>query len=936
MESRWPLFASLAAGLIALAPSASASQTWNGQAGISWDTPGNWENGYPADDGTADVIFGHYVNSSTAGDCYLYTSKNVRTILFNADYHRASSSSLSGALNQFGTGQTLTLQAGLTNSAGFPITVYPAVILAANQTWTDVAGSVTNLARPLSGPGGLTKSGPGTVNVPAGSTFAGPVAVLGGTLGLTDDTSLGAGMAPILLGGGGALAFSPGAAVTSSRTYQLGPGGASLLLGDNSNGALTVAGAFTGAGPLRLDRVASTNFNSGRFTLAADTSAVSSLTVGAATVLAEGTGRRFGSGNVALGPWGVLALNAASNLAPGAKVTMAANSVLVLNDPALDPAALVDPASAAGAIVALGAAEYSSPLDLAAIGNGRLLLGSARLVHYGAATLGAGADGVYRLGGGAAVGAPSSGLAISGRDNVLTGANSLVAGATAYPTSPVPNPDVLTGAGLTLGNRNDFTGGTTLVAGLLTLGDDAALGSGPLTIPSDVPGFKYLALTSGTRTFANALLFTGPVSKLATLAVSGSGDLIFNGLIDLGGARRQVSGSLVYSTTLGGQAANGTLALTGGNFVLRGVKSASIEIGARVQAGSDASLGAPGAPLNFSGGRLDATGAAWAIDRPLYVLSSFSALNVDGVVTITGGISGNANTTFTKTGAGTLILSGKGTSEPLAVNGGTLRLTSQCGQVTVSAGTLTGAGAAGFTSVAGGAHVAPGDPDAPGTLTVGSGLSLSPGCQLDFRLGPAGADRLVLTGHSVQLGGMVVVNVNDAGGLAPGQMYSLFDFGSATGVTSDAFVLGAGPVGGTFSIVGQTLQLTTAALTPFQQWQRQHFGTSADPNAALGANPAGDGISNLVKYALGLDPLRSAVAGLPAVSANAGLLTLTYTRSLVATDIVYQPLASDDLQTWSAAGITQSTDAPSGSVQTVRATAPAGRRFMKLVVTRPP
>ena len=37
-------------------------------------------------------------------------------------------------------------------------------------------------------------------------------------------------------------------------------------------------------------------------------------------------------------------------------------------------------------------------------------------------------------------------------------------------------------------------------------------------------------------------------------------------------------------------------------------------------------------------------------------------------------------------------------------------------------------------------------------------------------------------------------------------------------------------------------------------WQTQYFGSPNNPNAAPGANPAGDGIPNSVKYALGLDP----------------------------------------------------------------------------------
>lgn len=61
------------------------------------------------------------------------------------------------------------------------------------------------------------------------------------------------------------------------------------------------------------------------------------------------------------------------------------------------------------------------------------------------------------------------------------------------------------------------------------------------------------------------------------------------------------------------------------------------------------------------------------------------------------------------------------------------------------------------------------------------------------------------------------------------------------------------------SVGGQTVRLATLPLgTEFTQWQLDHFGSSAADSEVAGpaANPSGDGISNLMKYALGLDPLQ--------------------------------------------------------------------------------
>jgi len=43
-------------------------------------------------------------------------------------------------------------------------------------------------------------------------------------------------------------------------------------------------------------------------------------------------------------------------------------------------------------------------------------------------------------------------------------------------------------------------------------------------------------------------------------------------------------------------------------------------------------------------------------------------------------------------------------------------------------------------------------------------------------------------------------------------------------------------------------------------WQIQYFGSVSNPNAAPNATPAGDGVPNWLKYALGLDPTKPGVA----------------------------------------------------------------------------
>jgi hypothetical protein len=134
---------------------------------------------------------------------------------------------------------------------------------------------------------------------------------------------------------------------------------------------------------------------------------------------------------------------------------------------------------------------------------------------------------------------------------------------------------------------------------------------------------------------------------------------------------------------------------------------------------------------------------------------------------------------------------------------------------------------------------------------------------------------------------------------------------------------------------------------PLFQWRLQYFGTNA-LNAAVagdGANPAGDGIPNLVKYALGLNPLSAAARPMvtPAVDSN-GLFSLSYTRpDPPPVDLNYQVEISTNLLTWSAdASCSQMsalllTNNNASAIVTLKATTPvsqAAHTFRLLQVSR--
>ena len=148
-------------------------------------------------------------------------------------------------------------------------------------------------------------------------------------------------------------------------------------------------------------------------------------------------------------------------------------------------------------------------------------------------------------------------------------------------------------------------------------------------------------------------------------------------------------------------------------------------------------------------------------------------------------------------------------------------------------------------------------------------------------------------------------------------------------------------------VVQNTLSADSNAITinakPYETWKASAFTNPADRDdpAISGelATPAHDGITNLMKYALALDPMSCGTGGLPAVSPQDGYLTLTYRRNKKATDVSYAVQATDylDEENWQpATTVLSQTDEGAYWLVTVRDTLPLEQhphRFMRLQVT---
>jgi len=168
--------------------------------------------------------------------------------------------------------------------------------------------------------------------------------------------------------------------------------------------------------------------------------------------------------------------------------------------------------------------------------------------------------------------------------------------------------------------------------------------------------------------------------------------------------------------------------------------------------------------------------------------------------------------------------------------------------------------------------------------------------------------------------------------------------GTTATTGTQAVAISAVNVGGT-----GTALLNLLIQTPYQAWQNTMFSSGQLSDATISgddATPAGDGIPNLLKYALNLNPWVVGDSGLPVMSivatGSGNYLTLTYPEVLSATDITYTVQVSTDAQTWNSGSGYTFPATPVGSaaggvqVYNVQAVAPVGtatQQFIRLQVT---
>ncbi|WP_313697188.1 autotransporter-associated beta strand repeat-containing protein [Achromobacter sp.] len=505
----------------------------------------------------------------------------------------------SGVLNVTGGG-------GL--NATTAVTLSNDVAIGAGATLTNAGTNDLTLNGAVSGAtGSLAKAGTGTLTLAGNNTYGGGTALIGGAIRVGSDTALGtgalnvAGASSLLTDGTHALnnSIALGAALTTG-------GAGDLTLNNTITGGGTLI--KSGAGTLTLNGVntyAATRLDGGRLVLGND----GAIGAGPLTVTAD----------AAVDSASGLTLGNAINVGTGADLTLAQSQDATLLGTVSGDGGLI--AGGAGTTLTLaGANTYTGGTQL---NGGNLQLGQNGSLGTGALLVNADAS----LSG--VTGGPALTLV---NDATLNAALNVTGDRDVTLNGVVDGAGSLTKSGastLTLAGANTYTGGTTLSAGALRLGDNSALGAGDLTVNGAATLGSTQAVTLSNNVIlgqalnldtTNGLRFDGEISGAGGLAATGAGTLT------LAGANTYAGGTQIDGGTLqvGGDTSLGSGALTvGGPAVLQGLTTAVTLANA----------------VTLNGGPLEVSGAQ--------------------NVTLTGDVSGAGG--LTKLGANTLTLTGENT-----------------------------------------------------------------------------------------------------------------------------------------------------------------------------------------------------------------------------------------------------------------------------------
>ncbi|WP_432285537.1 autotransporter-associated beta strand repeat-containing protein [Aminobacter sp. BA135] len=691
---------------------------------------------------------------ATAGTGSLTKVGSGMLTLTGANTH-SGGTTVSGGQVQIGDG-------GTSGSLDGNVALASGTTLSFNRTGTLTFGGV------ISGGGTVTMLGGGTTSLTADNTYANGTEIYAGTLQLGNGGTSGSVLGTI-------NNYNGTLAVNRSDTYTLanninGNGGFS----QNGAGKTILTGANTFSGGIAVNAGTLSVRNPGSLgsgSSAIDVAANATLEIDGDMSIDTRALRLKGSGANGKG-----ALHTVSGESSAMAQASLSGSALVLTeaDTGFEFLGGVDGDGHRLTIDSRGRTGITglsgAGTELVKTGSGRLVL-SGPSTYTGGTYIGGGTvevDGAGGLGTGTVTFGGAATL--RGTNGWLNNAFDLDAAATLdTDTSMVLNGAisgsgslVKTGSGdLVLNGVNSYSGGTTISAGRLTLGNGApaTLGSGAV-----VNNAMLVLNRDGDYTLGNSFSGTGTMEKqgYGTLTLSGantmSGDIsLVGGTLQIGDGTsgggigsssvealndsalafnrsNQVTFGGILSGTGGlAQKGSGTTVLSGENSYAGTTKITA----GTLQVGDGATSGKLGSGSVENAGTL--------------------SFNRSDIVTIANGISGAG--TFEQAGTGTTILTGtssytgatKVSAGKLVVNGSIASSSS----VTVDAGATIGGSGTIATTVVNGTLTAG---NSPGTLTVDGNLTLNSGSTSIFELGTSGVvggptNDLVIVNGDLTLGG---------------------------------------------------------------------------------------------------------------------------------------------------------------------------------------
>jgi autotransporter-associated beta strand protein len=670
-----------------------------------------------------------------------------------------------GSNTALGTG-TLTFASGTTlQAAATGLTLANTLTLNGTDT-IDTQTNVMALSGSIGGTGGLAKVGTGTLKVSGANTYSGATTVTAGTLqaraantfsatsaftvgagafldvnGFNQTIGSLAGAGTVTNNGAGAATLTAGGDNTSTTfSGTLQNGGSSLGLAKTGTGTLTLSGVNTYQG--------GTTVNGGTLAVLADNNlgnGLGSLAFGSGTL-------QFLSGFIS---------NRAVTLNSGGGTFDTNGNGPLLTGSISRPGGLTK--VGIGDLTLAGASTYSGPTNVLL---GTLAAGATNVfspasaftvVSGGALNLNGFNQSIGSLAGDGLVGnaGPGPATLTTGGNNSSTTFSGVIFDA--------PGTMRLTKAGtgtMILSGDNSYTGGTTISAGTLQLGNGGANGS----ITGDVVDngtfatnrsdtFAFGGVISGTGTFAQI----GPGTTILTAANTYSGGTAINGGVlavaadvNLGAA----SGGLVFgggtlqflsgfttnrAVTL--NAGGGSFDTNGNNAVLGGPISGAgglTKIGSGTLTLSAASSYSGATAVNA--GMLRAGAANAFASGSAFTVASGATLDLNSFNQTIGSLGGAGSVTL---GAATLTTGSDNTSTTFS---GTISGTGAL--IKLGSGVLTLSGA---NTYSGGITLAGGMLSLANNQALGSGALTTTGSVVDYADGVTIANAIVINSNSTQL-----------------------------------------------------------------------------------------------------------------------------------------------------------------------------------------